>query len=259
MVANPSDFKVRFTIAAQPILVEDGCPSLFLPGEQEFPDPPALLNTLLQLELCLSETAPDLHAITAIIRNDIGLTAQLLRLAAHEIKPSPAKILPLSEIVVHVGVEGLKALLARTQAPPEHLKTRSVASAYERFCIHVRLIALIAEELADKYAVNPEEAYLAGLLSYLGDLPSLLGWEPIISASTHSTAIGYDLACAWKFPQGFVDVIGGDPELCRSRESRALLEIVTSAGIWASRLEFLAARESPAVRAKNPPYGPRCN
>lgn len=256
MFAKQTNYKTRLMVAPQQSLVEVPSSSIFpLPGEAQFSSPPALPNALLQLELRLSAPVADLQDITHILRSDIGLTAQLLRLAAREIEEAPHKIFTVSEIVIHVGVEKLRALATRTKTPPNHFRSHARSSECERFWMHSRLTALIAEELASQSSeVRPEDAYLAGLLCHVGDLASLLGWATTGSNGTNSRQIGYRMASAWGFPRALTDVIAGDREVCLTRESRALLDIVTDADTWASRLEFLAARESPAVRANNPPY-----
>jgi HD-like signal output (HDOD) protein len=255
MFANPTGYKARLTIAPQPTLVGVTRASIFpLPGEAEFPSPPCMSNVVLQLDLWLSAFVADLQHITSIIRSDIGLTAQLLRLAAGETDDSAGKGVAINDIVVDMGVEKLQALVAGTRTLPNRFGSQIESSACERFWTHSRLTALIAEELAYQSAeVNPEEAYLAGLLCRLGDLPSLLHWEDTYSAKEDFHDIGRRMAKVWRFPQDLVDVIGADREVCRTRESLALLDLVTDAGVWAARLEFLATRESGSVRAKNPP------
>jgi HD-like signal output (HDOD) protein len=256
MFANHTNYKARLTVAPQQALVEVPRASAFpLPGEADFPSPPAIPSALLRLDLWLSEFVTDLQDITNIVRSDIGLTVQILRLAAREIEKSPRKIVPISEIVVDLGVEKLRTLVAGTRTLPDRISNHVGASVCERFWAHSRLTALVAEELADQYSnVTAEEAYLAGLLCHLGDLPSLLGWATMSSDARDPHQAGRRMAQSWGFPCDLVDVIGGDPAACRTRESRALLDIVTDAGIWASRLEFLAARESELVRVKSPPY-----
>jgi len=105
------------------------------------------------------------------------------------------------------------------------------------------LTALIAEELSGQSSVvTPEEAYLAGLLCHVGDLPSILGWATAGSGAADSRYIGYRMAKSWELSPALVDVIGGYGEACGTRESRALLDIAEAADNWASRLEFLAVR-----------------
>jgi len=231
--------------------------TLLLPGHGEFPSPPAMPNALVRLDLWLSAFVADLQEITSIIRSDIGLTAQLLRLGAREIGRSPGKSLAISEIVVLVEIERLRALVAATESLPEHFRGDAASNACERFWTHSKLTGLIAEELAYRSCeVSPEEAYLAGLLCHLGDFSALLGWATPDPVAQDSRQIGRHMAQAWGFPCDLVDVIGGDREACRSKNSRLLLAVATDADVWASRLEFLAARESKAVRGNSPPYQP---
>jgi len=207
-----------------------------LVGEAEFPGPPAMPHALVQLELCLSASVVDLQDVTNIIRNDVGLTVQLLRVAAREAEVLPGKITPISEIVVQVGVDKLAALAAQTKPVPDHL-----ISACERFWTHSKLTALIAEELASQFPeLTLEEAYLAGLLCHLGDLSSILGWAT--EGPQASRYIGYRMAKAWGFPALLTDLIGSYGEVGRTGKSHALLDIMEAADKAASRLERQANR-----------------
>ena len=256
MFANHTNYRARLAVALQPSLVEVSRSSAFpLPGWAQFPSPPAMPNALLRLDLWLSAFVADLQGITNIIRSDIGLTAQVLRIAACEIEESRGKNLSISEIVVLVGVERLRALVAATESLPGRFKGYPESEACERFWTHSRLTGMVAQELAYRSCVvSAEQAYLAGLLCHLGDLPSLLGWEITETDAMDSRQIGRHMAQAWGFPRDLVDVIAGDRDACRTENSCALLAAVTEADIWASRLEFLAARESESVRANCPPY-----
>lgn len=219
--------------------------ALSLPGEAEFQSPPALANSLLQLELRLCEFVTDLDEVTNIIRSDFGLTAQLLRLTAHENDRSSLRITTVSEMVMGVGIDKMKNLVTRTQPLVSHLKgvTSSEVAACNRFWMRCRLTALVAEELASRSSdICIEEAYMAGLLFHLGELPSVLGWTCCSTTANHRH-LGYRMAMAWGFPRVLVEVIGGDRDLCL-RNSRVLLDLVTAADAWGARLEFLATRES---------------
>jgi HD-like signal output (HDOD) protein len=252
MTSNHTNYKARLNVAPETTPLEIRLPSTFpLPGEALFHSPPALPRTLLQLEWALSATVADLQEITNIIRSDIGLTAQLLRLAARETGVSLDRFVAIDEIVVNVGLEKLRALAAATGALPPDRTSRAGLSARERFWMHSRLTALVAEELAGRSSeIRPDHAYLGGLLCHLGDLSSLL--DPISpdSDAAVSRQIGYRMANAWGFPHHLAEVIGGDREVCLTRESRVLLDIVTAADVWAFRLESLAARESKRPRPR---------
>src|SRR5271170_6699484 len=110
-----------------------------LPGEAEFPGFPAMPSALLQLELCLSAPVVDLQDVTDIIKGDVGLTVQLLRLAAREIAKSPGKLIGISELVVQVGVAKLFALATETKSLTGHLRVPAKLDVCERFWTHSRI------------------------------------------------------------------------------------------------------------------------
>ncbi len=118
-----------------------------LPGDSEFPSPPALPDSLLQLDLALSVFVADLGQITNIILADIGLTAQLLRLGAGELDQLPSRGVAVSEIVLLLGLDKLKSLAARTSP----LAGYPALGVGKRFWRHARLTAMIAEELAAQF------------------------------------------------------------------------------------------------------------
>jgi HD-like signal output (HDOD) protein len=202
-------------------------------------------DALLQLELCLSAPVVDLQDIINIIKSDLGLTVQLLRLAAHETEPASDRMSAIREIVIQVGIDKLKALVVQTQPLPKHLIGHAKLGGCERLWMHSRLAAVIAEELAvESSEVVPDEAYLAGLLCHVGELPAMLGWATSDSCPADFRHTGYRMAKAWELPGILADVIGDYGKFSHNRESRALLEVAEAADNWASRLEFLAAREA---------------
>jgi HD-like signal output (HDOD) protein len=245
MVTNQAKLKTRLSVDARQCLLDGArCPTFPLPGEAEFPGPPAMPGGLLRLELCLSAFVIDLQEITNIIKSDVGLTVQLLRLAAREIAASPVGVLSISQIVVHAGVGNLASLAAHTHILPDYLRNGARLSVCERFWMRCRLAALVAESLAPQCSgVDPEEAYLAGLLYHVGSLPRLLGWASPGADRADFRRIGHRMAQAWELPRVLVDVIGNNREACCTGESRDLLEIAKTAAAAVSRLELLAARE----------------
>ena len=245
MLANQTSDQARPAVVSDLSLESRPATSFPLLGEAQFSSPPALPSVLLRLEWLLSEFVADLQGITNLIRGDIGLTAQLLRLAARETEGSPDTVVAISDLVVNVGLEKLRALVARTNPLPDDLSGDPGVKACERFWMHCRLTASVAEELAGRSpGIRSEDAYLAGLLCHLGDLPSLLGQVAPGSDATDTHELGYRMASTWGFPHILAEVIGGDRKAGFARESRALLDIVTAADIWACRLEDLAKREA---------------
>jgi HD-like signal output (HDOD) protein len=239
MVANQAKLKTRLSVDTRQF-VEDGAraPTFPLPGEEEFPGPPAMPGALLRLKLCLSAFVIDLEEITNVIKSDVGLTVQLLRLAAREIPASPVRVLSISQIVVHAGVGSLALLAAHTHILPDSLRNGARLRVCERFWMRCRLAALLAEGLAPHCSgVDPEEAYLAALLYHVGSLPRLLGSASPVADRADLRHISHRMAQAWQLPRVLVDVIGDDRQACCTWESRDLLEIAKTASAAISRWE----------------------
>jgi HD-like signal output (HDOD) protein len=210
-----------------------------------------LPRAILELELLLSDSSLNLEAVTNVIRNDLGLTLQLLRLTARE-NDGRTDILSISDLVVLAGLQRLRAMAAESTSVPTGPRDQSRATPCERFWMHSRLTAHIAAELATEISsVCREEAYLSGMFFHLSSLPSLLNWD--MPTKNPGDAI-CEMAKEWNLPASLADVIRGRGDLCRTAESRVLFDLASVANTWAYRLEFLAARESEWVRAKIPPH-----
>jgi len=197
------------------------------------PESLGLLRTLL------SAPVPDLQAITDAIRGDVGLTVEVLRQAAEQPDTEPANVLNLAEIVVHLGLEKLRAVISKTPALPAPAAEDAVSRRIERFWMHARLTALVAEELACRNSgVSCQDAYVAGLLRHLGALPFVLDWHSTDCEPGASGELGYYLAKGWSLPEPLTDVIRGDRDACISGRSRSLLDLANAADKHAYRLEL---------------------
>jgi HD-like signal output (HDOD) protein len=203
----------------------------------EFPLPPAMPDAVLLLRLLASAHSADLHAITEVIRNDVGLTVRLFHLAALERSGRATTILNVGDLVVQIGLDKLKNLASETKLNPLHPQN-AAPQARERFWMHARLTARISEELAGETTpANREAAYVAGLLRHLGELPALLGWTLQAWAPGSPGEIGYGMAKAWHLPAVLADVIRGSDRACTSQKAHSLLRVVNLADERAARWE----------------------
>jgi len=203
-----------------------------------FPAPPVTAQVFLVFQMLLSNRIADLRAIAETIRTDIGLTVQLLRLAAEEMPQDPHNLIDIEELVVSLGMTKLKRILEGTDILSKHPKGIAGLRTFERFCSHARLTALIAEELASETAtVRQEDAYVAGLLRHLGALPFILGWNVPDLEESDTGETGYRLAKIWRLPYPLVDVVSGNRDLCNP-SNLPLFDLVTTADKHAFRLEI---------------------
>jgi HD-like signal output (HDOD) protein len=203
----------------------------------EIPCPAVKPEVLLFFEMLLSSRVIDLRAITEVIRTDVGLTVLLLKLAAKERKRHAKGFVDIEDIVVLLGINRLKGVLDQATVLSGHPRGEAGLNTYDRFCMHARLTALIAEELASETAtVRQEDAYVAGLLRHVGAIPFVLGWKIPELESVDTGEVGDYLARNWRLPDVLVDIIRGNREVCSS-SSLALFDVVNTADKHAFRLE----------------------
>ena len=210
--------------------------SVAVPHKASFPGLPAMPDAVLLLRLLLADNVADLYAITDVIRNDVGLTAQVLRLAAVEYGRRPFS-LDITGIVIDLGIEKLKKLAAEIKLNPSPAKN-CPPQAREKFWSHARLTARLAENIADETApANRDAAYVAGLLRHIGSLPSLLGWDISLWMPCGVGELGYHMAKSWQLPPALAEVIRGDDRACTSHKAYSLLRLVNAADERATRWE----------------------
>jgi HD-like signal output (HDOD) protein len=198
-------------------------------------------DSVLLLQVLLSGTAVNLRSVAEVIRGDVGLTIQLLRLAASEQaneQATPATIdASISGNVVHIGVHKLLSLVTEMELLSPDSRGRSALRDCELFWSQAKLTALMAEELAYKSMYpDAEEAYVAGLLFHIGELPKLLGWEGQF-ANAAPREIAALLAQEWQLPPVLQGIFHNDQPAPNS-----LLDLVRTADDQARRIQGLVSR-----------------
>jgi hypothetical protein len=170
-------------------------------GIRSLPPVPVLPETLLLLDIEAQERCVDLRRISQIVLSDLGATLQILRLAGREWSDleGPARI---EDCIADLGV---RPCLDAMPAQVTSLDTRY--AAVTRLWNHSRVIAqnarFIAEEMPD---VNPDRAYLAGLLHEIGSLPAALGWRE--SEFGESSDAALRLVHQWSLPPVVSELFG---------------------------------------------------
>lgn len=210
-----------------------------------FPSPPAMPGAVLLLELHLASNVADLNAVTGLIRNDVGLTVELLRLAYGEPRRRRASFLSLAELAVDLGLEKLRAMAAGTTLLSCRRVGQATFEACQEFWRRARQTAQLAEEFAGgQSAAIRETAYVAGLLGQVGMLPRLLGWPvPGMIESADPAEIGFHMTKAWNFPSLLVEVIRGDVEASTSPQARGLLRLINAADRQAAAAPLVTPAE----------------
>lgn len=205
---------------------------------------PAMADAAVLLQVLLSCPAVNLDSLTEVIRGDLGLTIQLLRLVSLA-DDSALDEVSIPKTVVHVGIGGLSYLAGQIELLSSYRHGKASLRDCEQFWGHARLTALMAEELAYKAGCDAEQAYLAGLLFHIGELPSLLGWDWELTGADRREVTEV-LAKMWRLPSTLQEILRGD-DLQLPSQSRLLLQIVRVADQQAWRVRGLVSQYARRV------------
>jgi hypothetical protein len=159
-------------------------------------------ETLLLIDLGAQEKPVDLEKMKQVVLGDLGATIQVLRLGGRERVFGEERPTRIEDCISALGV----------QACAEAVSRRTVSRAKDKPAIteawsHAKEIAESCKLIAEKSAgsIDPNEAYLTGLLHELGSLPAILDWEPVQKVSSDPDLAGLKLAEEWFLPQCVAD------------------------------------------------------
>ena len=194
----------------------------------DLPALPVLPETLLLLELEAQERSVDLRRVTELVLSDLGATLQILRVAGREhacVEFRPSRI---EDCIVDLGLDVcMQALSANTIS--RHAGQDEVAETWA----HCREIAIHSRQIAEESEdVDPDEAYITGLLHAIGLLPAVLGWAASKHGISDFSLAGFKLAKKWSLAPFVVKFLG---EVNEERCTTPLPEIVREAHRSADR------------------------
>jgi hypothetical protein len=163
------------------------------------PPVPVMPETLLLLDLEAHEPCLDLRRVSQLVLDDLGATVQILQLAERECGDCFGRPNRIEHCISDLGVSScLEAVSYRMIASDRR------HGAVAEMWAHSREIAqnarLIADETPD---INPDEAYMVGLLHTIGLLPAVLGWDGREMQASDGALEGYKMAKRLALP-GFV-------------------------------------------------------
>jgi len=166
----------------------------------DLPDIPVMPQTLLILDLLIQEPCVDLREVSRVVLGDLGATLQILRLAGREYGNAEGRPTRVEDCIADIGLEAcLKAVSAQTVANDGR------RTSVGEFWAHSREIAEYSRMVAeDMPGINPDEAYLTGLLHAIGMLPALLGWRE--AGITDGALAGLRIAKRWSLPHPVMEL-----------------------------------------------------
>jgi len=209
---------------------------------------PTLPSYLLDLNALLSTATVDLRKVAKVIRTDPSLSAQVLRLCNSALFGLRCRVLSIGQAVVLLGTERLRTLVltcAVMQFAGKHVPVKSLLGFWQ----HSFLTALLCEHVARVVDYpEKEQAYLAGLLHDIGQLPLWMlvmeeqsrhkelppeDWPDNIPVERSYFGmdhgkVGRWMAVAWNFMPSFMDVFENHHDPSHGQHDPYLLGIVSS-------------------------------
>ncbi|GAA0754460.1 HDOD domain-containing protein [Ideonella azotifigens] len=190
-------------------------------------DLPVLPQAVLEvLQVLRNDNLSAEHCIQ-LIEKDPALAARTLRLANSAFYGAPGRVARIADAVSMLGlrtVSGVLAAAALTQAFPASACAGFDFAAYWR---HGLAVAMSARSLASHCGLDPEQAFLAGLMHDIGQLvlaahfpaagnavQALMTSTDVPRVRAEQTLLGQDhcqvgalLAVHWRFPAPIVEAI----------------------------------------------------
>ena len=210
---------------------------------------PTLPAYVFELNSILAKTPADLKRVAEIIRTDPSLTAQVLRLCNSALMGARERITRIEHAVILVGTERLRTMVL-TCSLLEYMGNRVASEHIQSFWQHSFLSAALSERLARAIGyVQPEYAYLAGLLHDIGALPLMVvnameskrseqamngAWGESIElerehfGSDHCE-VGHWIGASWNFPPALLEAMVKHHSSREASEDPKLVAVVAVA------------------------------
>ena len=219
---------------------------------------PTLPAYVFELNSLLAAVPVNLKRVGEIIRTDPSLTAQVLRLCNSAFMGFRERVTKIEHAVMLVGTERLRTLVL-TCSLVEYVGHRVASEDIQSFWQHCFLTAALSERIARAIAyVQPEQAYLAGLLHDIGALPLLVvtsaesiepenivtcGWGESVELEreqfgTDHCEVGRWIGVSWNFSPSLLEV------MVKHHHPREATQIPTWWAWWLRRTSSVFGAES---------------
>lgn len=226
---------------------------------------PPFPHTVLELSAILNNQSPDVKKAGKIIRADPSLSAHVLRLCNSPMFGLRTRVISIEQATILIGAERLRSL-AMTCSLVNYSGVGLPRDQVNIFWRHSFLAAMLSEHLAVQTDYfEKEQAYIAGLLHDIGQLPQwMLAAEERAERKTAPPAdwndnplvehdhfgmdhceIGSSMAVTWNFMPSFIDILAHHHNLEEATHDPGLVEIIATVE------HFLLTKDD----AQQPPAG----
>lgn len=231
---------------------------------------PSLPAVVMELLGSIGQNNADINQLSAIVSKDQALSAKALRLANSSFYGMQRKVTTMPQAVSILGLNSLRALITAAAVIGRFPAKDQAYFDFQGFWQHSIATAVCARLIAKRVDVNPESAFMAGLLHDIGRLVLVTGFpkqyetamnyrtehdctmleaERQILSCDHAT-VGHTLAEHWRFPPVIQMAVAGHhaPD---QQWSGGLTNLVHVADAMAHALD-LSADEDDLVPSLSP-------
>ncbi len=209
---------------------------------------PPFPNTVLELTAILGKASVDVKRASKVVRADPSLSAQVLRMCNSPMFGLRTRVISIEQATILIGTDRLRSL-AMTCSLVDYSDKGLPRDQVMNFWQHSFLTALLSEFLAKQTDYcEKEQAYIAGLLHDIGQLPQ---WMLTVEEKTgrksappadwtdnppverdyfgmdHSE-IGSNMAVTWNFMPSFIDVLGHHHDPKEAQHDPTLVGIIAT-------------------------------
>jgi putative nucleotidyltransferase with HDIG domain len=220
----------------------------------KLPPAPAVMMQLLDL---LGQEEVDTQAVARLITRDPVLAGKCLNLANSSVCGLQKRVSTITDALTVIGERSLSTLLATLTLTRRFEAVAIPGYDMRKFWLHSIATALCARALARRTRVNPESAFMAGLVHDIGKLVlatrfpenfssvlercrqddcRMLDAETAVLGFNHCQ-IGQELAAAWNFTPEVARAVAGHhtPE---DHPASLITSVVHLADVFAHTLDF---------------------
>lgn len=147
---------------------------------------PSLPAVVMELLGSIGQSDADIKQLSAIVAKDQALSARALRLANSSFYGMQRKVTTMQQAVSILGLNSLRTLITAAAVVGRFPDQDREAFDFQGFWRHSIATAVCARLIAKRHDINPESAFMAGLLHDIGRLVLVTGFP-----EQYQTAINY--------------------------------------------------------------------
>jgi putative nucleotidyltransferase with HDIG domain len=190
---------------------------------------PSLPAVVMELLGSMGQNNADINQLSAIVAKDQALSAKALRLANSSFYGMQRKVTTMPQALSILGLNSLRTLVTAAAVIERFPATELEGFGFQGFWRHSIATAVCARLLAKRADINPESAFMAGLLHDIGRLVLVTGFPVQYQTAMHyrsvhdctmldaerailscdHAAVGQALAEYWRFPPAIQMAVAG--------------------------------------------------